>query len=144
ALERRFQQIRVDQPTTDETVQVLKGLRDRYEQHHKVEITDEALQAAAELADRYISDRFLPDKAIDLIDEAASRMRIKSMTSPPVYRELEEEIETTRREKEAAIEAQEFEKAANLRDAERRLTQRKRELEEQWEAGEAEADRPSI
>ena len=100
-------------------MQILKGLRDRYEQHHKVEITDEALEAAAELADRYISDRFLPDKAIDLIDEAASRMRIKSMTSPPVYRELEEEIETTRREKEAAIEAQEFEKAANLRDKER-------------------------
>ena len=123
ALERRFQQIRVDQPSTEETVQILKGLRDRYEQHHKVEITDEALEAAAELADRYISDRQLPDKAIDLIDEAASRMRIKSMTSPPVYRELEEEIEETRREKEAAIEAQEFEKAANLRDQERKLTQ---------------------
>ena len=90
ALERRFQQIRVDQPSTEETVQILKGLRDRYESHHKVEITDEALEAAAELADRYISDRQLPDKAIDLIDEAASRMRIKSMTSPPVYRELEE------------------------------------------------------
>jgi ATP-dependent Clp protease ATP-binding subunit ClpC len=144
ALERRFQQIRVEQPTTEETVQILKGLRDRYENHHKVQITDEALEAAAELADRYISDRFLPDKAIDLIDEAASRMRIKSMTSPPVYRELEDEIETTRRDKEAAIEAQEFEKAANLRDAERRLTQRKRELEEQWEAGEAESDRPAI
>jgi ATP-dependent Clp protease ATP-binding subunit ClpC len=111
ALERRFQQIRVDQPTTEETVQILKGLRDRYEAHHKVEITDEALEAASELADRYISDRQLPDKAIDLIDEAASRMRIKSMTSPPVYRELEEEIETTRRQKESAIEAQEFEKA---------------------------------
>src|SRR4030095_11835493 len=83
ALERRFQQIRVDQPTTEETVQILKGLRDRYESHHKVEITDEALEAAAELADRYISDRQLPDKAIDLIDEAASRMRIKSMTHPP-------------------------------------------------------------
>src|SRR5436309_2461017 len=143
ALERRFQQIRVDQPTTEETVQILKGLRDRYEAHHKVEITDEALEAAAELADRYISDRFLPDKAIDLIDEAASRMRIKSMTSPPVYRDLEEDIESTRRQKEAAIEAQEFEKAANLRDAERRLTQRKRELEEQWEAGES-GDRPAI
>src|SRR6478672_7773627 len=144
ALERRFQQIRVDQPTTDETVQILKGLRDRYEQHHKVEITDEALEAAAELADRYISDRQLPDKAIDLIDEAASRMRIKSMTSPPVYRDLEEEIETTRREKESAIEAQEFEKAANLRDKERRLTNKKRELEEQWEAGEGEGERPAI
>jgi ATP-dependent Clp protease ATP-binding subunit ClpC len=144
ALERRFQQIRVDQPTTEETVQILKGLRDRYEQHHKVEITDEALEAAAELADRYISDRQLPDKAIDLIDEAASRMRIKSMTSPPVYRELEEEIEETRRSKEAAIEAQEFEKAANLRDQERKLTNRKRELEEQWERGEGEQERPAI
>jgi ATP-dependent Clp protease ATP-binding subunit ClpC len=143
ALERRFQQIRVDQPSTDETFQILQGLRDRYEQHHKVNITDEALTAAADLADRYISDRFLPDKAIDLIDEAASRMRIKSMTSPPVYRDLEEEIETTRRAKEAAIEAQEFERAANLRDQERRLTQRKRELEEQWEAGES-GERPSI
>ena len=143
ALERRFQKIVVEQPTKDETVQILKGLRDRYEQHHKVNITDEALAAAADLADRYISDRFLPDKAIDLIDEAASRMRIKSMTSPPVYRELEDEIEETRRAKEAAIEAQEFEKAANLRDQERRLTQKKRELAEQWEAGEA-TERPSI
>jgi ATP-dependent Clp protease ATP-binding subunit ClpC len=143
ALERRFQQIRVDQPSTEETVQILKGLRDRYEAHHKVEITDEALEAAAELADRYISDRFLPDKAIDLIDEAASRMRIKSMTSPPVYRDLEEEIETTRRAKEASIEAQEFEKAANLRDKERKLTNKKRELEEQWEAGES-GERPAI
>src|SRR5690242_11330265 len=144
ALERRFQQIRVDQPSPEETVQILKGLRDRYEQHHRVEITDEALEAAAELADRYISDRQLPDKAIDLIDEAASRMRIKSMTSPPVYRELEDEIEETRRAKEAAIEAQEFEKAANLRDKERRLTNKKRELEEQWERGEGDAERPSI
>jgi ATP-dependent Clp protease ATP-binding subunit ClpC len=143
ALERRFQKIVVDQPSVEEAVQILKGLRDRYEQHHKVNITDEALEAAADLADRYISDRFLPDKAIDLIDEAASRMRIKSMTSPPVYRELEDEIEETRRAKEAAIEAQEFEKAANLRDQERRLTQKKRDLAEQWEAGEA-TERPSI
>ncbi|HZU61749.1 MAG TPA: Clp protease N-terminal domain-containing protein, partial [Solirubrobacteraceae bacterium] len=143
ALERRFQKITVDQPSTEETVQILKGLRDRYEQHHKVQITDEALEAAAELADRYISDRFLPDKAIDLIDEAASRMRIKSMTSPPVYRELEDEIEETRRAKEEAIENQEFEKAANLRDKERRLSQKKRELTEQWEAGES-TERPAI
>jgi ATP-dependent Clp protease ATP-binding subunit ClpC len=143
ALERRFQKITVDQPSTEETVQILTGLRDRYEQHHKVQITDEALEAAAELADRYISDRFLPDKAIDLIDEAASRMRIKSMTSPPVYRELEEEIDETRRAKEEAIENQEFEKAANLRDKERRLSQRKRELTEQWEAGES-TERPAI
>jgi ATP-dependent Clp protease ATP-binding subunit ClpC len=143
ALERRFQKITVDQPSTEETVQILKGLRDRYEQHHKVNITDEALEAAADLADRYISDRFLPDKAIDLIDEAASRMRIKSMTSPPVFRELEDEIEETRRAKEEAIESQEFEKAANLRDKERRLTQRKRELTDQWDAGES-TERPSI
>ena len=143
ALERRFQQIRVEQPSTEETQQILKGLRDRYETHHRVGITDEALAAAAELADRYISDRFLPDKAIDLIDEAASRARIKSMTAPPVYRELEEEIETTRRDKEAAIEAQEFEKAANLRDQERQLTNKKRDLEEQWRSGES-GERPEI
>src|ERR671917_124535 len=143
ALERRFQKIVVDQPSIEETVQILKGLRDRYEQHHKIQITDESLEAAAELADRYISDRFLPDKAIDLIDEAASRMRIKSMSSPPVYREREEEIETTRREKEAAIENQEFEKAAQLRDQERRLTNKKRELEDAWESGES-GERPAI
>jgi ATP-dependent Clp protease ATP-binding subunit ClpC len=143
ALERRFQQIRVEEPSIEQSVEILKGLRDRYEQHHKVRITDEALQAAGELAYRYISDRFLPDKAIDVIDEAASRMRIKSMTSPPANRELEEEIEKTRREKEAAIEAQEFEKAASLRDKERKLTHKKRELEEEWESGES-VDRPAI
>ncbi len=143
ALERRFQQIKVDQPSTEETVQILKGLRDRYEQHHKVQITDEALQAAGDLADRYISDRFMPDKALDIIDEASSRMRIKSMTSPPAFKDLEEEIEQARRDKEAAIENQEFEKAANLRDKERRLGNRKRELAEQWESGES-AERPAI
>jgi ATP-dependent Clp protease ATP-binding subunit ClpC len=143
ALERRFQQIRVEEPTIEQTVEILRGLRDRYEQHHKVQITDEALQAAADLAYRYISDRFLPDKAIDLIDEAASRMRIKSMTSPPINREFEEEIEATRREKETAIENQEFEKAAALRDQERKLAGRKRELEEEWESGET-TERPAI
>jgi ATP-dependent Clp protease ATP-binding subunit ClpC len=143
ALERRFAQIKVDQPSVEDTVKILEGLRERYEQHHRVNITDEALGAAAELADRYISDRFLPDKAIDLIDEAASRMRIKSMSAPPVYRDLEEEIETTRREKEAAIEAQEFEKAANLRDSERQLTTRKRQLEDEWAEGES-GDRPEV
>src|SRR2546421_10687053 len=143
ALERRFQQIKVDQPSTEETVKILDGLRERYEEHHRVKITDDALRAAAELADRYISDRFLPDKAIDLIDEAASRMRIKSMSQPPVYRDLEEEIEETRRSKEAAIEAQEFEKAANLRDQERQLTNKKRELEDQWAAGEG-GERPDV
>ncbi len=132
ALERRFQQIRVEEPSEEETVEVLRGLRDRYEAHHRIKITDEAIRAAARLSARYISDRFLPDKAIDVIDEAASRMRIKTMTAPPKYRELESEIETVRKEKEAAIEAQEFEKAANLRDKERKLTNRKRDLAEQW------------
>ena len=132
ALERRFQQVRVEEPSVDDTVQILRGLRDRYEAHHRVRITDEALDAAAKLSDRYIQDRHLPDKAIDLIDEAASRMRIKTMSAPPRYRELEDEIERVRKEKEAAIEAQEFEKAANLRDQERKLTNKKRELEESW------------
>ena len=132
ALERRFQQIKVAEPSVEETVEILKGLRDRYEAHHRIRITDEALTSAAELADRYISDRFLPDKAIDLIDEAASRMRIRTMTAPPSYRELEEEIAAVRKEKEAAIEAQEFEKAANLRDKERKLSHKKLELEDAW------------
>jgi len=143
ALERRFAQIKVDQPSVEDTVKILEGLRERYEEHHRVNITEDALQAAAELADRYISDRFLPDKAIDLIDEAASRMRIKSMSAPPVYRDLEEEVEQTRREKESAIEAQEFEKAANLRDNERQLTTRKRQLEDEWSEGDS-ADRPDV
>ena len=143
ALERRFQQIRVEEPSVDETVQILRGLRDRYEAHHRCKITDEALFAAATLAERYIQDRHLPDKAIDLIDEAASRMRIRTMTAPPRYRELEEEIEKVRKEKEDAIEAQEFEKAASLRDKERKLSQKKRELEEQWRSDEGE-EQPEI
>ena len=116
ALERRFQPIKVEEPTVAHTIEILKGLRDRYEQHHRVTITDQALVAAANLADRYISDRHLPDKAIDLIDEAGSRLRIRRMQAPPDYRELEDEIATTRKEKEAAIEAQQFERAAKLRD----------------------------
>src|SRR5687767_3350440 len=111
ALERRFQQVRVEEPSIDDTVQILRGLRDRYEAHHRCTISDEALHAAALLADRYIQDRHLPDKAIDLIDEAASRMRIKTMSAPPRYRELEEEIEKVRKDKEDSIENQEFEKA---------------------------------
>ena len=138
ALERRFQQIRVEEPSVDDTVLILRGLRDRYEAHHRCKISDAALRASAILADRYIQDRHLPDKAIDLIDEAASRMRIRNMTAPPRYRELEEEIERVRKEKEASIEAQEFEKAANLRDKERKLTQKKRELEDSWRASESE------
>jgi ATP-dependent Clp protease ATP-binding subunit ClpC len=144
ALERRFQQVRVEEPSVDDTVQILRGLRDRYEAHHRVKITDEALRAAAELSDRYIQDRHLPDKAIDLIDEAASRIRIRSMSAPPRYRELEEEIERVRKEKEASIEAQEFEKAASLRDKERKLTQKKRELEDQWRNSEYVEEQPEV
>ena len=144
ALERRFQQIRVDEPSVDDTVEILRGLRDRYEAHHRCKISDDALHAAAILADRYIQDRHLPDKAIDLIDEAASRMRIKNMTAPPRYRELEDEITKVRKEKEDAIEAQEFEKAASLRDKERKLTQKKRELEESWHDRRERRDQPEI
>jgi ATP-dependent Clp protease ATP-binding subunit ClpC len=144
ALERRFQQIRVDEPSVDDTVQILRGLRDRYEAHHRCKITDDALRASATLADRYIQDRHLPDKAIDLIDEAASRMRIKTMSAPPRYRELEDEIEKVRKDKEDAIEAQEFEKAASLRDKERKLTQKKRELEEDWRNSEGTEEQPEV
>ena len=144
ALERRFQQVRVEEPTVEDTVQILRGLRDRYEAHHRIRITDEALEAAAELSSRYIQDRHLPDKAIDLIDEAASRMRIKTMAAPPAQRELEEEIERVRKEKEAAIESQDFEAAANLRDQERKLANEKREAEETWIQGEGSEEQPSI
>ena len=143
ALERRFQQVRVEEPTIDETVLILRGLRDRYEAHHRCKISDVALQAAAVLADRYIQDRHLPDKAIDLIDEAGSRVRIATMSAPPRYRELEEEIDTVRADKEGAIEAQEFEKAAQLRDKERKLSQKKKELEEEWR-NQADEEQPEI
>src|SRR2546429_1264494 len=125
ALERRFQPIKVEEPTVSHTIEILKGLRDRYESHHRVTITDQALVAAANLADRYISDRHLPDKAIDLIDEAGSRLRIRRMRTPGDYRELEDEIANVRREKEGAIEGQQFEKAAKLRDKEKELLNRK-------------------
>src|SRR6201987_2041648 len=143
ALERRFQQVRVEEPSVDDTVQILRGLRDRYEAHHRGKITDEALHASAELADRYIQARPLPDTAIDLSDEPASRIRIRSMSAPPRYRELEEEIDRVRKEKEASIEAQEFEKAASLRDKGRKLKQKKRELEEQWRSAEDAEEKPS-
>ena len=121
ALERRFQPVTVEEPTVEETVEILKGLRDKYEAHHKVKITDEALDAAAKLSYRYITDRFLPDKAIDLIDEASSKLRIKNLTSPPDFKELEEKIEKIKAEKEEAILAQDFETAAKLRDEENKL-----------------------
>ncbi len=135
ALERRFQPIQVAEPTLAHTIEILKGLRDRYEAHHRVSITDSALVAAATLADRYISDRFLPDKAIDLIDEAGSRMRIRRMTAPPDLREFDERIASVRREKESAIDAQDFEKAASLRDREKTLLQEKAQREKEWKAG---------
>ena len=135
ALERRFQPIQVQEPSLAHTIEILKGLRDRYEAHHRVSITDEALVSAATLADRYISDRFLPDKAIDLIDEAGSRMRIRRMTAPPDLREFDERIANVRREKESAIDAQDFEKAAGLRDTEKNLLLEKAEREREWKAG---------
>ncbi len=135
ALERRFQPIQVAEPTIAHTIEILKGLRDRYEAHHRVSITDSALVAAAQLADRYISDRFLPDKAIDLIDEAGSRMRIRRMTAPPDLREYDEKIAQVRREKESAIDSQDFEKAAALRDDEKQLLAKKASREKEWKAG---------
>ena len=137
ALERRFQPVKVEEPSVDETVEILKGLRDRYEAHHRVIITDAAIQAAAELADRYISDRFLPDKAIDLVDEAGARLRICRMTAPPELRELDEKIAEVRRNKEAAIDDQDFEKAASLRDQESKLSEERKAKEEAWKGGES-------
>ena len=136
ALERRFQPIQVAEPSVAHTIDILKGLRDRYESHHRVTITDDAIVAAANLADRYISDRFLPDKAIDLIDEAGSRMRIRRMTAPPDLREFDERIANVRRDKESAIDAQDFEKAARLRDSEKTLLGEKANREKEWKAGE--------
>ena len=134
ALERRFQPIQVKEPSVAHTIEILKGLRDRYETHHRVSITDGALAAAANMADRYISDRFLPDKAIDLIDEAGSRLRIKRMTAPAELREFDEKIADARKAKESAIDAQDFEGAASLRDKEKNLIQEKQEAEKNWKA----------
>ncbi len=135
ALERRFAPIQVQAPDVPHTVEILKGLRDRYESHHRVSITDGALEAAARLSDRYISDRQLPDKAIDLIDEAGSRLRIRRMTAPPDLREFDDRIANVRRDKESAIDAQDFEKAAALRDQEKKLLAEKVEREREWKAG---------
>jgi len=136
ALERRFQPISVEEPTVPHTIEILKGLRDRYEAHHRVSFTDDSLVAAANLSDRYISDRFLPDKAIDLIDEAGSRMRIRRMTAPPDVREIDEKIAEVRLKKESAIDSQDFERAAQLRDEERRLQDERKIREETWKSGE--------
>ena len=135
ALERRFQPIQVAEPSIALTIDILRGLRDRYEAHHRITITDQALVAAAQLADRYISDRFLPDKAIDLIDEGGARLRIRRMTAPPDLREFDEKIAAVRLEKEAAIDAQDFERAAGLRDQEKKLLTARQEKEQAWKLG---------
>src|SRR5271167_3972808 len=137
ALERRFQPIKVEEPSLSHTIEILQGLRDRYEQHHQVTITDQALVTAANLADRYIADRFLPDKAIDLIDEAGARMRIRRMTAPPGLRESGEKIAGVRREKEPATGSQDFEKAAALGASEKQLSAKRNagEKEKEWKAG---------
>jgi len=139
ALERRFQPIQVAEPSLPHTINILKGLRDRYEAHHKVSITDGALVAAATLADRYVSDRFLPDKAIDLIDEAGARLRLSILSAPPELREFDEKIAGVRAQKEAAIEAQDFEKAASLRDEEKKLLGERLRKEKEWRSGDVKA-----
>jgi ATP-dependent Clp protease ATP-binding subunit ClpC len=140
ALERRFQPIMVDQPTPEEAIQILHGLRDRYEAHHRVKITDEAIEQAVKLSDRYITDRFLPDKAIDLIDEASSKVRLRSYTVPPNLKELETKLENVRKEKDAAVQSQEFEKAAALRDTEQRLRDELEATKNEWKEKQGRTD----
>ena len=142
ALERRFQPIQVDEPTVEESIQILRGLRDRYEAHHRVKITDEAIEAAAKMADRYISDRFLPDKAIDLIDEAGSKVRLRSYTTPPNLKELESKLEAIQSEKNAAVQSQAFEKAASFRDKEQKMKEELNKTKTAWkeEQGKTESE----
>lgn len=132
ALERRFQPVTVGEPSIEEAIEILKGLRDKYEAHHKIKITDEAIVAAVKLADRYITDRFLPDKAIDLMDEAASRVRLMTMTAPPDLKELENKIDALSKEKEESVRSQDFERAAKLRDEEKELRQKLEENKKTW------------
>ena len=132
ALERRFQPVLVEEPTNDETLEILKGIRGKYEDHHKVKITDEALEAAVNMSDRYVCDRFMPDKAIDLIDEASSKIRIEILVDPPDLKELNDKISRIKREKENCIQIQEFEKAASLRDEERKLKNELEEFSNEW------------
>jgi ATP-dependent Clp protease ATP-binding subunit ClpC len=140
ALERRFQPITVDEPTVEEAFQILQGLRDRYEAHHRVKITDEAIDQAVKLSDRYITERFLPDKAIDLIDEAASKVRLSSYTVPPELKEMEQKLEEVRKEKDAAVQSQEFEKAAALRDREQKLREELESTRNRWKADQGKTD----
>ncbi|OXM83158.1 ATP-dependent protease ATP-binding subunit ClpC [Paenibacillus rigui] len=140
ALERRFQPITVDQPSPEEAIQILHGLRDRYEAHHRVKITDEAIEQAVKLSDRYITDRFLPDKAIDLIDEASSKVRLRSYTVPPDLKKLENKLEDIRKEKDAAVQSQEFEKAASLRDTEQKLREELDSTKNEWKEKQGRTD----
>lgn len=140
ALERRFQPITVDEPTAEETIQILIGLRDKYEAHHRVKISDDAIEQSVRLSDRYITDRFLPDKAIDLIDEAASKVRLKSFTVPPNLKELEDNLEELRKEKDAAVQSQEFEKAAALRDKEQQLKEELEQTKNKWKEHQGKTD----
>ncbi|HZU76491.1 MAG TPA: ATP-dependent Clp protease ATP-binding subunit, partial [Dehalococcoidia bacterium] len=144
ALERRFQPIVVEEPTVEETVEILRGIKDRYEEHHKLTITDDALRAAAELAARYVADRFLPDKAIDLVDEAASRVRIKKSSTPPSLKEAMRGLESLRREKDAAISSQQYEYAAELRDREIKLQDKIEKMEEGWESERSDDTKPLV
>ncbi|MEG0380347.1 MAG: Clp protease N-terminal domain-containing protein, partial [Kurthia sp.] len=140
ALERRFQPIQVDEPSVDEAIQIIDGLRDRYEAHHRVKITDAAVEAAVKMSDRYISDRFLPDKAIDLIDEAGSKVRLRSYTTPPNLKELEQKLEALRSEKNAAVQSQEFEKAAGFRDSEQKLITELESTKKSWKESQGRAE----
>lgn len=140
ALERRFQPITVDEPTVEEAIQILHGLRDRYEAHHRVKITDDAIEQAVRLSDRYISDRFLPDKAIDLIDEASSKVRLRTYTVPPNLKQLEARLEDIRKEKDAAVQSQEFEKAASLRDTEQKLRDELEATKNEWKEKQGRTD----
>ena len=143
ALERRFQPVMVEEPTVEETIEILRGIKERYEQHHKLEITDEAIRAAAELGSRYIPDRFMPDKAIDLIDEAASRVRLQKSTAPPSLKEALRGMEAVQREKEAAIAAQQYELAADLRDKEVKLREKIEKLEAGWQEAQSQ-EKPRV
>ena len=148
ALERRFQSIILDEPTEEESIEILKGIRDKYEAHHRVKITDDAIAAAVKMSIRYIPDRFLPDKAIDLIDEAASRIRLKTLTAPPDIKAMEDKLESVRKEKEEAIISQEYEKAAKLRDEEKELSDKLKKQKDGWEnesrSGEIEVTKASV
>lgn len=143
ALERRFQPVIIDPPSVDETIEILRGLRPKYEEHHKLQIGDDAVEAAAKLSDRYITDRYLPDKAIDLVDEASSRVRLRASSLPPEGKEVERELRKVRRDKELAIRNQEFENAAKLREQETKLSEKIREIQAAWKAKQ-ESEKPVV